>query len=477
MTPFVHRRQVQQHCNCRPPCLVKIETNSETTEHSQDSHESKIGVSNLMAWLCLFMVLSTCQTTWALDTRSESKLSHLTRELLESAREPEFFEWLKRIRRRIHEDPELAFEEHNTSQLIRSELDSLGIEYKWPFAKTGVVGSIGSGLQPWFGLRADMDALPIQEMVEWEHKSKNNGKMHACGHDAHVTMLLGAAKLLERMKDELKGTVKLVFQPGEESYGGAYHMIKEGALDNFQGIFGLHVAPEIPVGTVDSRPGPMLAASGRFIATIKGKGGHAARPQDTRDPVVAASFAILALQQIVSRETDPLDARVVSVGFVEAGQAGNVIPETVRFGGSIRSMTTEGLVSLQQRVMQIVEMQAAVHQCTASLDFMEEKMRPYPSTVNDEAMYKHAKQVGEALLGESNVLLAPMTMGAEDFSFYSQKMKAAFFFIGTKNETVKTVKRLHSPYFVIDEEVLSIGAAFHAAVSIAYLDRHAIDTQ
>ncbi|KAG5253058.1 Amidohydrolase [Salix suchowensis] len=448
--------------------LVKTKTNS---------GELKVGVCDLMAWLCLLMILSTCQTTWALDTRSESKLSNLTRVLLESAREPEFFGWLKRIRRRIHEYPELAFEEDNTSELIKSELDSLGVEYSWPFAKTGVVGSIGSGLQPWFGLRADMDALPIQEMVEWEHKSKNNGKMHACGHDAHVTMLLGAAKLLERMKDELKGTVKLVFQPGEESYGGAYHMLKEGALDNVQGIFGLHVAPEIPVGTVDSRPGPMLAASGRFIATINGKGGHAARPQDTRDPILAASFAILALQHIVSRETDPLDAMVVSVGFIEAGQAGNVIPETMRFGGSIRSMTTEGLVFLQQRVKQIVEMQAAVHQCTASLDFMEEKMRPYPSTVNDEAMYEHGKLVGEALLGESNVHLAPMTMGAEDFSFYSEKMKAAFFFIGTKNEAVRSVKRLHSPYFVIDEEVLPIGAAFHAAVAISYLDDHAMDTQ
>ncbi|KAH9674452.1 IAA-amino acid hydrolase ILR1-like 3 [Citrus sinensis] len=314
-----------------------------------------------MARLYVLIILSTiftCHATWAMAKEEirgagSERLSSLTRELLGSAGEPEFFEWMKRIRRRIHENPELAFAEYEAGQLVRNELASLGIEYTWPFAKTGIVASVGSGVQPWFGLRADMDALPIQEMVEWEHKSKNNGKMHACGHDVHTTMLLGAARLLKQRKDRLKGTVKLVFQPGEESYGGAYHMIKEGALEKFQGIFGLHVAPELPTGTIGSRPGPMLAGSMRFLAVIEGKGGHAAMPHATRDPVLAASFAILALQQIVSRETDPLEARLVSVGFIEAGQAGNVIPASVRLGGTLRSMTTEGLFYLQRRVKEI----------------------------------------------------------------------------------------------------------------------------
>ncbi|KAJ4705333.1 putative IAA-amino acid hydrolase ILR1 [Melia azedarach] len=430
-----------------------------------------------MSRLCIWIIISTvftCHATW---TAASEQLSLFTRELLDSAREPEFFEWLKRIRRRIHENPELAFEEYETSQLVRSELESLGIEYTWPMAKTGIVGSVGSGAQPWFGLRADMDALPIQELVEWEHKSKRDGKMHACGHDVHTTMLLGAAKLLKQRSRQLKGTVKLVFQPAEESYGGAYYMLKEGALDNFQGIFGLHVSPEMPTGTIGSRPGPMLAASARFVAVISGQGGHAAIPHATRDPVLAASFAILALQQIVSRETDPLEARVLSIGFIEASQAESVIPETVRFGGTFRSLTTEGLLYLQQRIREIIEMQAAVHRCSATVDFLEEKLRPYPATANNEKMYEHAKWVGASMLGEQNVYLIPMSMGAEDFSFYSQKMPAAFFMIGTKNKTLEPVKPLHSPYLVFDEDVLPIGAALHAAVAISYLDKHVVETQ
>ncbi|GKV11862.1 hypothetical protein SLEP1_g23081 [Rubroshorea leprosula] len=243
-------------------------------------------------------------------TLTSEKLAQIPLHFLDFAKKPEIKDWMVGIRRKIHENPELGFEEFETSKLIRAELDKMGIHYKYPVAVTGVVAFVGTGGPPFVAIRADMDALAMEEAVEWEHKSKVPGKMHACGHDAHVAMLLGAANMLQERRHDLQGTVVLIFQPAEEGGGGAKKMLDAGALENVQAIFGLHVSSAYPIGAVAARPGPILAANGFFEAVINGKGGHAAIPQLTIDPILTASNVILNLQHLVSREADPLDSQV-----------------------------------------------------------------------------------------------------------------------------------------------------------------------
>ncbi|XP_057455274.1 IAA-amino acid hydrolase ILR1-like 4 [Lotus japonicus] len=398
---------------------------------------------------------------------------------LDTAKKPELFDWMLTIRRKIHQFPELLYEEFQTSELIRTELDNLGIPYKHPVAVTGVIGFIGTGNPPFVALRADIDALPMQEMVEWEHMSQVDGKMHSCGHDAHTTMVLGAAKILKQHENELKGTVVLVFQPAEEGGAGAKRILDSGALENVSAIFGLHMAPTplLQVGEAASRSGPVMAGSGHFEAIISGRGGHAAIPHSTIDPVLAASSVIISLQQLVSREADPLDSEVVTVATFQGGGAFNVIPDYVTIGGTFRAFSRESLEHLKHRIEQVIIGQAAVHRCNATVNFFEEVSPLYPPTINDAGLHEQFRDVALNLLGADKVHfdLPPVT-ASEDFSFYQEVMPGYFFFLGMhKPSNDPRAHILHSPHLFINEEGLPYGAALHASLAVNYLQKYQQD--
>ena len=378
-------------------------------------------------------------------------------------------DWIINIRRELHEHPELMYEEFKTSELIRRELDKLDIPYKHPIAETGVLASIGNGNGPCVALRADMDALPIHEETDVPFRSKIDGKMHACGHDCHVSMLLGAAKLLKEKENKINGTVKLLFQPAEEGGAGGKLMREEGALKDpaVERIFGLHVWPQMPSGQIGSREGTFLAATSSLSLTVKGVGGHAAVPQLTKDPVLTSARIITNLQSIISRELDPLDSGVVSITVINGGNASNVIPSDVNVKGTLRSLTMDGLKQLQKRVKEIAEGIAQTHGCEAIVEYVG---NDYPPTVNDSDMWKFAKKIGIELLGNENVSDLDAVMGGEDFAYYTEKVKGCFVVLGMNNPDIDATYSVHHPMFKADEDALHIGTALHTIFALKSLE-------
>lgn len=375
---------------------------------------------------------------------------------------------LVELRRDFHQHPELGLQEVNTAKKVEGVLKGLGIETKMLVNGTGVRGFL-KGPKPGktIALRADMDALPIQEETDVTYQSLNKGVMHACGHDAHMAMLLGAAMILSEKKDGLKGNVVFIFQPAEEIGEGAKAMVEEGVLEEVDRIFGLHVYSILPFGTLGYRPGPLMAAGDFFDVKITGKGGHGGLPHLTVDPIVIAANVINALQTLVSREVDPVESAVMSICKMSSGEAYNVIPETATFGGTIRSHKPELREALPRRIKEILE--GVVSAMRGSYEF--NLMSKFPATINDEEMTAFVVNVAKEILGEDKISVLKPLMGSEDFSFYLQKIPGTFVFLGVENKDKGIVYPHHHPKYNIDEDILPIGTALHVSVALEYLKR------
>tara|TARA_B110000003_G_scaffold238595_1_gene244261 strand:+ start:1833 stop:3026 length:1194 start_codon:yes stop_codon:yes gene_type:complete len=368
--------------------------------------------------------------------------------------------WVVEKRRLIHQHPELMYEEFETSKLVQKTLSDLNIQFEKDIAITGVVGIVGNGEGPCIALRADMDALPIHEETDIDFKSKIDGKMHACGHDCHTAMLLGAARLLKENEEEINGTIKLIFQPAEEGGAGGKMMRDQGVLQNpkVEQIYALHVAGTMPVGTLASREGTLLAGTSTVKIIVKGNGGHAAAPHHTIDPVVTGSKIIVELQTIISRELSPLESGVISITMTKAGNACNVIPSTMELEGTIRSLTLEGILKLQTRVKEVAESIAIANRCEAEVTFPG---NDYPPTINDAECWNLGKSSAIEILGGAQVEEMGPIMGGEDFAYYTQEIPGCFSFLGVGNTDIGAVYDVHHPMFKVDEEALPLGVAIH----------------
>ncbi len=372
------------------------------------------------------------------------------------------------IRRDIHEHPELSFKEFRTTELIVDYLKNLGIEVSRP-TPTGAVGVIrGSGEGRTIALRADIDALPIKEETGLPFASRNEGIMHACGHDAHTAMLLVAAKILQANSDSFRGTVKLLFQPAEEKAGGALQMIEAGALENPrpEAIMGIHVWPYSESGTIGYTRGPAMASSDFFNVEIVGKGGHGAYPHITIDPVNALVHTVSALNSLVGRVVDPLDSLVLSVTTIHAGTAGNIVPERASFGGTVRALNEDTREKIEQLVKEISKKVPESFGATSTIEYK----RTTKVVVNSSKFVDFIiSTMDEAGIFDKREELPP-TMGSEDFSFFLERVPfGAFMRLGVKNENLDAVYSLHSPKFVIDEDALPYGTALHVAVAFKFL--------
>lgn len=385
-----------------------------------------------------------------------------------------FHNELKQIRRTIHAHPELSYEEFKTADLVAEKLTSWGIPIIRGMGVTGVVGIIKNGTSNRaVGLRADLDALPVQEMNSFEHKSRHEGKMHACGHDGHTTMLLGAAHYLAHHK-KFDGTVYVIFQPAEEGAGGAKRMMDEGLFEQcpMEAVFGMHNWPGSPAGTMGVLPGPMMASSNEFELTIKGKGSHAAQPHLSIDPVMVAVQIAQSWQTIISRNKNPLDAGVLSVTQIHSGSGTNIVPDSASMIGTVRTFTMETLDLIEKRMGEIAQHTAEAFGATVEFKFH----RNYPPLINHEIETEFALGVMEDVVGKDGTLkkIAP-TMGSEDFAFMLLEKPGCYVFIGNGDGDHRMTGHglgpcnLHNPSYDFNDELLPIGASYWVRLAEKFL--------